>query len=180
MGCHGGGLRGFATVGGLKWHAMRVGRPLRSTEGVGVELQRVAGWHRVAGSRNRGVTESQRIAHASRLAVTTGEAWFYASCRTSLLQNCPPLFLFLRERCCFVRTASLTHHRPNAAPPKTVRRYWLRVSADLHPSRPGINNNFSRQQQFLFSTIPPQFLPHNNLIIAYTVHVSTDHRSNRV
>ena len=63
-------------MGGLKWHAMRVGRLLRSTEGVGVELQRVAGWHRVAGSRNRGVTESQRIAHASRLAVTTGEAWF--------------------------------------------------------------------------------------------------------
>eukprot|EP00964_Phaeocystis_antarctica_P063425 scaffold38077_cov48-Phaeocystis_antarctica.AAC.1 len=77
--CHGGGLRGFATVGGLKWHAMRVGRLLRSTEGVGVELQRVAGWHRVAGSRNRGVTESQRIAHASRLAVTTGEALWVVS-----------------------------------------------------------------------------------------------------
>ena len=57
-------------MGGLKWHAMRVGRLLRSTEGVGAESHRVAGWHRVAGSRTRGVAESQRIAQTSRLVAT--------------------------------------------------------------------------------------------------------------
>ena len=30
-------------MGGLRWHAMRVGRLLRSTEGVGAESHRVAG-----------------------------------------------------------------------------------------------------------------------------------------
>ena len=40
MGCHVGGMGEFG-VGGLKWHAMRVGRLLRSTEGVGAESHRV-------------------------------------------------------------------------------------------------------------------------------------------
>eukprot|EP00964_Phaeocystis_antarctica_P062633 scaffold37552_cov57-Phaeocystis_antarctica.AAC.1 len=46
---------------------MRVGRLLRSTEGVGAESHRVAGWRRVAGPRSRGAAESQRVAQASRL-----------------------------------------------------------------------------------------------------------------
>eukprot|EP00964_Phaeocystis_antarctica_P031099 scaffold17597_cov61-Phaeocystis_antarctica.AAC.4 len=61
-------------VGGLGWHAMRVGRLLRSSEGVGAES------HRVTGSQGRRATfEESRgcesiaahiaahIAHASRL-----------------------------------------------------------------------------------------------------------------
>ena len=55
-------------MGGLRWHAVRVGRLLRSTEGVGAESHRVA---KVAqGGRSeesRGVAESQHIAQASRL-----------------------------------------------------------------------------------------------------------------
>ena len=53
------------------WHAMLVARLLRSTEGVGIESHRIAGWHRVA-SRSRGVAESQ---YASKwLGVPTGLA----------------------------------------------------------------------------------------------------------
>eukprot|EP00964_Phaeocystis_antarctica_P023508 scaffold13134_cov69-Phaeocystis_antarctica.AAC.17 len=55
-------------MGGLRWYAVRVGRLLRSTEGVGAESHRVA---KVAqGGRSeesRGVAESQHIAQASRL-----------------------------------------------------------------------------------------------------------------
>ena len=68
-----GGLRGFGTGGRAEtmWHAMLVARLLRSTEGVGIESHRVAGWHRVA-SRSRGVAESQ---YASKwLGVPTGLA----------------------------------------------------------------------------------------------------------
>ena len=50
-------------MGGLRWHAVRVGRLLRSTEGVGAESHRVTGWRRVAGSRSREVAESQAAAH---------------------------------------------------------------------------------------------------------------------
>ena len=57
-------------------------------EGVGVESHRVAGWHRVAGSRTRGVAESQRIAQASRLAATCWRSLVFGSCLKSLLQNC--------------------------------------------------------------------------------------------
>ena len=47
-------------MGGLRWHAVRVG--------LGVESHRVTGWRRIAGSRSREVAEAQRIAQASRLA----------------------------------------------------------------------------------------------------------------
>ena len=54
-------------MGGLRWHAVRVGRLLRSTEGVGAESNRVTGWRRVAGSRFE-ESRGQSIAQASRLA----------------------------------------------------------------------------------------------------------------
>ena len=49
-------------MGGLRWHAVRVGRLLRSTEGVGAESNRVTGWRRVAGSRSREGRASHRQA----------------------------------------------------------------------------------------------------------------------
>ena len=57
-------------MGGLRWHAMHVGRLLRSTEGVGAESHRVAKVAqgcRFEESQVQGVAESQRIEQASRL-----------------------------------------------------------------------------------------------------------------
>eukprot|EP00964_Phaeocystis_antarctica_P071432 scaffold43583_cov60-Phaeocystis_antarctica.AAC.1 len=49
---------------------MRVGRLLRSTEGVGAESHTGSQrWRRVAGSRSREGVEAQRFAQASRLGV---------------------------------------------------------------------------------------------------------------
>ena len=55
-------------MGGLRWHAVCVGRLLRSTEGVGAEPHRVAKLAQGGRSEeSRGVAESQHIAQASRL-----------------------------------------------------------------------------------------------------------------
>ena len=67
---------GLATrVGGLGWYAMRVARLLRSTEGVyrRIELHRVAGWHKVAGSRSG--AESQTRNASRRQAGWAAAAW---------------------------------------------------------------------------------------------------------
>ena len=64
-----GGVIGLATrVGGLGWYAMRVARLLRSTEGVyrRIESHRVAGWHKVAGSRSGGVAMHRAGKQAGR------------------------------------------------------------------------------------------------------------------
>eukprot|EP00964_Phaeocystis_antarctica_P076671 scaffold47417_cov56-Phaeocystis_antarctica.AAC.7 len=64
-------------VGGLRWHAMRVGRLLRGTEGVGAESHRVARWRKVAGPRSRrdrGVYIAAQIAQR-RQAGCVAAAW---------------------------------------------------------------------------------------------------------
>ena len=144
MGCHGGGLRGFATVGGLKWHAMRVGRPLRSTEGVGVELQRVAGWQAYWRSKHS-VTEWSLCTKCRVITVFSA----FSSGSKGPLQNSALQLRF-----------SVFSARPAKA--------WT-IRGDLT----GINNNSSRQQQFVFSTIPPPQQYHHRLKYTVHVSLPT-------
>ena len=61
-------------VGGLRWHAMRVGRLLRSTEGVGAES------HRVTGSQGRRFKESRRVAESISQRISRWQAgWVVAA-----------------------------------------------------------------------------------------------------
>eukprot|EP00964_Phaeocystis_antarctica_P063074 scaffold37830_cov55-Phaeocystis_antarctica.AAC.3 len=62
-------------VGGLRWHAMRVGRLPRSTEGVGAESHRVTGsqCRRFEGSRAVAESISQRI---SQRISRRGAGWW--------------------------------------------------------------------------------------------------------
>eukprot|EP00964_Phaeocystis_antarctica_P063229 scaffold37932_cov68-Phaeocystis_antarctica.AAC.4 len=61
-------------VGGLRWHAMRVGRLLRSTEGVGAESHRVTGSQCRRFEESRGFAESRSQRISQRISRTGKQA----------------------------------------------------------------------------------------------------------
>ena len=63
-------------VGGLRWHAMRVGCLLRSTEGVGAESHRVTGSQGRRYEESRGVAESIAAHIAAHIAQTKQGGWW--------------------------------------------------------------------------------------------------------